>query len=221
MKIQDKPAFAEAMTALADYYAREMSRAVIDMYWQGLQHYDLPAIGEALNRHMQNPDSGQFMPKIADIARMLGGTTQDAALVAWAKVDQAVRRVGQYADVVFDDALIHRVLHDMGGWLALGTKTEDEWPFVAKEFENRYRGFRMRSERPEYPRVLIGIAGAHNRKLQGFSASELQPPVLIGDPLRAQAVMQAGTDKPLIGFQSAGQNAARLALVSDAGEDAA
>jgi len=211
MTPRDKPEFAALMAALGDYYGRELSDAVIGMYWQGLERYDIAAVREALNRHMQNPDTGQFMPKIADVARMLAGTTQDAALVAWAKVDQAVRRIGGYADVVFDDALIHRVLHDMGGWMALGTKNEDEWPFVAKEFENRYRGYRMRSERPEYPPVLIGIAGAHNRK----GSHALQPPMLIGDQARAQAVMLGGVDKPLIGFAQAGAASADLRLVGD------
>lgn len=217
MKHTDKPTFASLMSALADYYARNLSDAVIGMYWQGLERYDIEAVREALNRHMQNPDSGQFMPKIADISRMLAGTTQDAALVAWAKVDQAVRRVGGYADVVFDDALIHRVLHDMGGWMALGTKTEDEWPFVAKEFENRYRGFRMRSERPDYPTVLIGIAGAHNRK----GGHAVQAPILVGDQARAMAVMRGGSDKPMIGFSTAGEAAMRLSLVNESGQGAA
>lgn len=217
MTHSDSPEFAALMAALGDYYAREISDAVIGMYWQGLERYDIAAVREALNRHMHNPDTGQFFPKIADISRMLAGTTQDAALVAWAKVDQAVRRVGIYADVVFDDPLVHRVLHDMGGWMALGTKTEDEWPFVAREFENRYRGYRMRSERPEYQPVLIGIAGAHNRK----GGHQLQPPILIGDTQAAQAVMKGGVDKPLIGFTSAGESFGRLSLVSDTSESAA
>lgn len=217
MTPRDKHEFAALMAALGDYYGRELSDAVIGMYWQGLEHYDIAAVREALNRHMHNPDTGQFFPKIADISRMLAGTTQDAALVAWAKVDQAVRRIGTYADVVFDDPLVHRVLHDMGGWMGLGTKNEDEWPFVAKEFENRYRGYRIRSERPEYPPVLIGIAGAHNRK--GNYA--LQPPMLIGDRLAARAVMKGGVDKPLIGFVSAEKAFSMLSLVDDSGEGVA
>lgn len=217
MKSTDKKEFASLMVALAEYYSREVSEGILGMYWQGLEQYDIAAIREALNRHMRNPDSGQFMPKIADIARMLGGSTQDAALQAWAKVDQAVRRVGTYADVAFDDPLIHRVLHDMGGWIAMGQKNEDEWPFVAKEFENRYRGFRMRSEAPEYPAVLTGIAGAHNRK----AGYETDPPMLIGNPLKAQQVISGGTDKPLIGLTRLDNAVSMLRLVSDEGENAA
>lgn len=217
MQQDDFDSFSEMLQAVAEYCGKPLSAGVIAIYWQGLRDLDLQALRHALNAHVQNPDSGQWMPKIADIRRMLGGTTQDAALVAWAKVDQAVRKVGSYADVVFDDPLVHRVLHDMGGWIALGTKTEDEWPFVAKEFENRYRGFRMRGERPEYPPVMIGIAGAHNRK--GNHA--LQAPILIGDQTAARAVMAGGVDKPLIGFTSAGQAFNRLSLVNDSGESAA
>lgn len=217
MQQDDFDQFSTMLQAVAEYCGKPLSAGVIAIYWQGLRDLDLDALRHALNAHVQNPDSGQFMPKIADVRRMLGGTTQDAALVAWAKVDQAVRRVGTYADVVFDDPLVHRVLHDMGGWMGLGTKSEDEWPFVAKEFENRYRGYRMRSERPEYPPVLIGIAGAHNRK--GNHA--IQPPMLIGDQAKARAVIRGGTDKPLIGFASAGEAFNRLSLVSEAGDSAA
>jgi len=215
MKHEDKPAFAAMMASLGEYYGRDVSDGLIGMYWQGLRHYDLAAVRDALNRHVANPDSGQFMPKIADIAKMLGGTTQDAALRAWAKVDQAVRHLGTYRDVVFDDPLIHRVLHDMGGWVALGTKTEDEWPFVAKEFENRYRGFKARGETPDYPPMLVGICGMQNRQ-NGYQAD---PPTLIGNPTAAQAVLRGGVDKPLIGFTAAGQ--VHLSLVGDAEEGAA
>lgn len=216
MRHEDKPEFAGLMVSIGEYYGREISDGLIGMYWQGLRHYDLAAVRDAINRHVANPDSGQFMPKIADIGKMLAGTTQDAALRAWAKVDQAARRVGTYRDVAFDDPLIHRVLHDMGGWVALGSKTEDEWPFVAKEFENRYRGFRARSDTPEYPPFLSGIAGMHNR-LNGFKAD---PPMLIGNPTKAQEVMRLGCDKPLIGFTKAGEAGAALRLVDDHGKPA-
>ena len=217
MKMTDKVEFGKIIQSLFEYYDRKISNAVVDMYWQGLEHYELTDIRNALNRHMRNPDSGQFMPKIADIAKMIGGTTQDAALQAWAKVDQAVRRVGTYSDVAFDDPLIHRVLTDMGGWISLGQKREDEWPFIAKEFENRYRGYRVRSERPEYPPVLIGISGAHNRN-GGFSQDA---PILIGNVEKAQEVMQGGSSQPLIGLTHASNASATLRLVSDKGEDAA
>lgn len=178
------------------FYGKDYSTFAGGVWWAAMQPFDLAAVKDALNRHCVNPDSGQFLPKPADVVRMLQGSTQDAALVAWSKVDRGVREVGTYRSVVFEDALIHRIVLEMGGWVALGTKNEDEWPFLRNEFVNRYRGYRGRSEIPEYPPVLIGLAEASNRKV-GFDS---EPPVLIGNPVTAQAVMQRGSNAPLLQF---------------------
>ena len=111
------PEFAKTLLAVADYYGKELSTGVVDLYWQGLREYDLDAVRRALWAHARNPDTGQFMPKIADVAKVMQGRTSDQAAVAWSKVDQAVRRVGTYQCVVFDDPVIHRVIADMGGWV--------------------------------------------------------------------------------------------------------
>lgn len=197
MQTDDFQKFHDGIVGVMGFYGRSVSSFALDVWWTALKGHDLAAIVDAFNRHLANPDAGQFPPKPADIIRMLQGSTQDSALRAWAKVDQAVRRIGTYCDVVFDDALIHRVIQDMGGWIALGTKAENEWPFVAKEFENRYRGFRSRNECPEYPASLVGIVTAHNNQ-EGFK-TEL--PVLIGNEQLAKQVWCGGTDKPALGFK--------------------
>lgn len=192
----DKPALFELVGNVYSFYARDASVFVFNVWWEAVKAYDLDAVSQAFSRHCANPDSGQFLPKPADVVKMLHGSTQDAALQAWAKVDRAVRSVGTWASVAFDDPLIHRVLHDMGGWAALGRKEDREWPFLANEFVNRYRGYRGRSERPEYPPVLLGDADAHNGRI-GVEASA---PVLIGDAGRATAVMAGGACRPLVEF---------------------
>jgi len=182
---------------LADVYAfygKDFSRFAGETWWRGLKPYDLTAVKEALGRHCVNPDTGQFLPKPGDVVRMLEGSTQDTALRAWAQVDRTVQAVGIYESVVFDDALIHRSLHDMGGWIFLGSKTEKDWPFVRNEFVNRYRGYRMRSARPDYPHRLIGLAEAQNTR-EGLP---IAPPILIGDVQQAKQVMAGGTPTPLL-----------------------
>jgi len=208
MNAQDKKRFATLLSGIADYYGKELSNGVISLYWQGLLQYDIEAVEKALWEHTQNPDTGQFMPKIADVTRVLQGRTQDQAAIAWTKVDAAVRRVGTYADVVFDDAIIHRVVSDMGGWIHVGSKDEKEWPFVAKEFENRYRGYKMRGEVPEYQPVLTGIANAHN----GKSGFRLQAPMLIGNEAKAKQVMLAGTNSQLLEMRLAGDTITDMAI---------
>lgn len=163
MQIEEKPMFVKTLSNVLTFYGKEINDFVIAVWFEALRPFDLAAVQQAFNRHAVNPDNGQFAPKPADIVRMMGGTSGDAALSAWSKVERAVRSVGQYGSVIFDDPLIHRVAEDMGGWVKLcSCPTEDDFIFVAKEFQNRYRGFAMRSERPEYPAGLIGLAQATN-----------------------------------------------------------
>lgn len=189
MLSDDLDEFSAMMQLIGEQYGKKLSDGLIALYWQALKDYDMVAVRDALGRHLRNTDTGQYMPKVADIIRMMQGSSQDSALSAWSKVDRAIRQVGPYESVVFDDPIIHRVLHDMGGWLSLGTKTENEWPFVAKEFENRYRGFKSRNERVEYPSKLIGIFEANN-STEGHKIAAL---MLIGDATKAQQVLSHGS----------------------------
>ncbi len=188
MNTEDYEAFRDVLHGVHDFYERQLSAFALDVWWQALKSYDLQAVTRAFGVHTVNPDTGQFMPKPADIVRMMSGGTSDNAMRAWSKVDQAVRSVGVYESVVFDDPLIHRALEDMGGWIGLGMKNEDDWPFVAKEFENRYRGYAMRQECGDYLRVMMGIMDAQNQR-NGHQAGE---PLLIGDPVKCKAVLSGG-----------------------------
>jgi hypothetical protein len=202
MHNNDIDKFFVMLNGISDYYGKQISKGVMRLYWEGLRQYDFEAVEKAFWTHTQNPDTGQFMPKIADVAKYLKGRTVDQASQAWSKVDKAIRMVGTYQDVVFDDPIIHRVIEDMGGWISFGNKREDEWPFVQNQFENRYRGFVMREEIPEHQARLIGIANAQNAQ-HGFP---LNVPVLVGDKGKAEAILRSGSNHVALEFQSAASN---------------
>lgn len=202
MQPQQLDDFIEVLEAVAEQYGKPLSDGLKELYWNALKGYDYEAVTLALTRHIRNTDSGMFMPKIADIVKMLQGSTQDSAFAAWTKVDKAVRSVGTYDSVVFDDPIIHRVINDMGGWMQLGQKQETDWPFVAKEFENRYRGFKSRNEVPEYPKALPGIFEAHNSK----EGHKVAPPVLIGNKEQALLVAQGGIENAALQITRADDN---------------
>lgn len=192
MKQEEFKDFCLLLDAVAEQYSKKISISLKKLYWQGLIDLEFNVVKQALFRHIQNTDKdGDFMPKISNIRKMAEGSTQDTALIAWAKVDKAVRKVGTYDSVVFDDPLIHRVILDMGGWVGFGKKSNDEWPFIAKEFENRYRGFKSRNEVPEYPSILIGISEGENSK-EGFKVDE---PVLIGEKNKCLSVLNKGVEQ--------------------------
>lgn len=188
MREADMEGFGQMMAAIYDLYGRQFSEYALSIWWNALKGYDLKAISEALSRYVVNADSGQFVPKPADVVRMIGGTTVDKALLAWEKVDRAVRQVGVYRDVVFDDPLIHRVLQDMGGWIRLGERKESEWPFVAKEFETRYRGYAYQGVTPPYLPVMTGLVNWKN----GQAGYAPEGACLVGDAARARVCFEGG-----------------------------
>lgn len=191
MQPRDRAEFLAALRCVYALYRADLSEGVIGIWWTAMQQFDLPAVKEALGRHAMNPDVGQFLPKPADVVKMLQGSTQDAALIAWSKFDAGVQRVGTYATVAFDDPLIHVVIEEMGGWIPLGRVSVDEWPFKQQEFVKRYRAYRARSEVPQYPPKLVGIIDAQNAAAGFNSGSDVK---LLGDPDRARRVLEGGVD---------------------------
>lgn len=199
MQPSDAKPFRALLGGVFGFYGKDLSEFSLAVWWEAMRPFDLAAVKDALNRHAVNPDNGQFLPKPADVVRLLRGSTIDAALVAWSKVDRAVRHVGPYASVTFDDAVIHRVVADMGGWVALCGGTEDEWPFKAREFENRYRGYANRPPE-EWPRRLTGLE-EHENARAGFA--DRYRIVFVGDETRCRQVASNGSDRPALAISQA------------------
>ena len=199
--LEEKRRFALLMTGLSDYYKQEISKTVMGIYFRGLREFEYGDIERAVDAHLINPDTaGSFFPKMNELAKMIQGSTSDQSALAWSKAEEAVKRAGPYQDVVFDDAIIHRVLADMGGWIWLCSQDDKAWQFVGNDFKTRYKGYRMRGEIPDYAPILIGQANAHNSKA---AINFMFKPLLIGDKTKAQAVMAGGTSAPLIQMQHA------------------
>ncbi len=187
MKASEKQAFAQYMMGIGEIYNQNVSKQKVSLYWQLLSQYVWEDVKTALDAYMLNPDSGQFMPKPADVVKWLSGNTQNQALLAWTKVANAISHVGPYQTVVFDDAKIHVVLADMGGWIKLETLTLDAQPFVAKEFQVRYQQY-VRQPPTTYPKKLLGKTEGQNM-LHGLP---IPNPVLIGEQDLAEKVYLSG-----------------------------
>jgi hypothetical protein len=190
VNISDQQAFRQLLGGVYSYYRTELTPFHIDVFWQGLKAYPFNAVKDAFNRHLVNPDNGQFLPKLADVVKLIDGGTADRALIAWTKFELAVGHVGAHRSVVFDDAIIHAVAEDMGGWVHLCGKKIDEWPFVRNEFVNRYRAYAMKPL-TTYPAKLIGISEAHNGA-DGRLLRFIDPPTFVGIEERAREVMHNG-----------------------------
>lgn len=188
----DKHDFHGLLNTTFDYYLKpKPENQNVLMYFLALKRFDLEEIREAIGRHVQDTDAGQWLPKAADIIRNITGNTQTQAELAWTKVDRTIRCIGPHQSVCFDDRIIHAVIEDMGGWISLCAVGSEEYPFKHNEFIKRYRGY---STRPPDQVVskLVGSNEAVNNS-RGY-IGHIQLPILIGDKKTAMFLLENGRE---------------------------
>lgn len=198
MQETDKKRFAELMGGLAQTFTIELSTRDLENYWQFLRTYSLNELERAIIEYCSSPEGHRFMPKPGEIVALLQGKKSEQALLAWVKVTKAMRQTGAYKTVVFDDAIIHAVIADLGGWVRLCHLSERELAFQQREFERLYACYVQQPVR-HYPRQLSGITDSVNAAL-GYVVQ--QPPVLLGDMTRAAVVYQNGQETVALPAQS-------------------
>lgn len=184
MEHNEQEAFGKLMVGMGELYRCQISKMLIKIYWDILKAFCWQDVLKAFEAHAKDPDAGQFMPKPADIVRVIQGNSQCHGLEAWTKFEKAIRLVGPYRSVTFDDPIIHVVTQDMGGWIKLCLTSQKDVPFVAKEFQTRYASHRYQIPTC-YPTYLTGI-NEHQNALNGFA---IEPPRLLGDETKAKAVL--------------------------------
>lgn len=189
MQISERDNFAKMLLGLAELYGKTMSKTVMKFYWQALVVYPWQDVVEAMRLHTEDPDTGQFMPKPADIIRIIKGNSQSQSLQAWSKVERAIRQIGPYRSVVFDDVIIHAVMDEMGGWVKLCKVSHKELPFIAREFQIRYTAYKHQAPN-HYPAKLIGLI-EHQNLIQGHRAESV---VLLGNAEKAKNVLSKGNE---------------------------
>lgn len=191
MQANDRKAFQGLLADAMAFYRQDVSPFALSVWWQACQAFSLEQVTKALTAHAMDPERGQFAPKPADLVRLLQGTRTDRALLAWGKVLDAIQRVGAYSSVAFDDGVIHAVIEDLGGWVAVCRSEIGDLPFVERRFCESYRAYAMRGGEVAFPASLPGAHAATN-SLQGYGNTA---PVLIGDAAKAQRVLAVGLNK--------------------------
>ena len=199
MQSTDRVKLYEALNGLSELYGKELSDGALKLWFDALVRFELNEITAGLTRHVNDPDTGQFFPKPADVVRNIEGGKLDRASIAWTTVEKSISKVGGYESVCFDDPISQKVISDMGGWIRLCEVTFDELPFKANEFKKRYQGYIMRPP-VTFPKILIGIAQADNEA----NNKPVAPPIMIGNEEKAKRVYLSGSKevfevKPMIG----------------------
>lgn len=189
MTEKDLDSFSTVLATACNLYGVEMTEAQLELWFELFKNYTVEEFDWATKRHLKDPDRGMFMPRPADLMRLLAGSGKSASLNAWAKVIEAMRNIGPWHSVAFDDALIHRALAEIGGWTWLCSQSYDQLAFIENRFVELYKLLRARDDQSAYPSHLVGLEEANNRTL---SDCEILPPRVAGDPKKAAAVYQRG-----------------------------
>ena len=188
MKENEKSNFAKMLTAVGELDGKKVSLILLSLYWSALERFNFADIRQAIAHHVNNPDVGQFMPKPADIVRFLEGNSEAKALQAWSKVESAIRRLGSYGSVAFDDPIIHVVILEMGGWPTLCSTLAEKMPFRTAEFMKRYQRY-MITKLTHFPKYLVGTFEQSNQCC-GYQNDTI--PALVGDAHLALSVISEG-----------------------------
>jgi hypothetical protein len=188
MQSTDRAAFKTLLGDVMGFYRQDVSTFALSVWWQACENFELEQVRKAFTSHAMDPERGQFAPKPADVVRQLQGTFTDRSLIAWGKVLDAVRRVGAYQSVTFDDPAIHAAIVDLGGWPKVCRSEMEELAFIERRFCAMHKAYSLRPDIP-YPSKLIGQHEADNQGA-GYEAPK---PYLIGDAKRAEAVLQNGS----------------------------
>lgn len=183
-------ALGKLLGGVYSFYEKELTMFHIGVWKRALADFEIDVIYAAFDAHMMDPESGKWLPKPADITKVLHGTRAERSAVAWGLVLQAIQRVGAYATVAFEDPVIHCVIEDLGGWPTVCRVQIDELPFLEARFHKSYAAHVKAGT--QHPPRLAGITDSSN----GLRGYDLMAPVLIGDPQRARRTIDTGSMLP-------------------------
>jgi len=177
------------VTDVMAYYRQPVSEFVLQVWCQACQPFTLEQVSKAMTAHVTDAERGVFAPKVADVVRVLAGTTTDRAALAWGKVLGAMSAVGAYSDVVFDDPAIHAAIEDLGGWVKVCRGEMAELSYLQHRFCQAHKAY-VGQGKFEYQRRLIG-----DRSPDADFARKGLPvpqPAVVGDRMMAIQVYRGG-----------------------------
>ena len=183
--------FDALIQGVAECYGQTLSAQGVALRFKLLEQFSLPEVEKAALSIMANRKYTS-MPVPADFLEHIGGgAAEDKAEVEAGKVLEAIGRHGAYASVVFDDAVTQAVIvQAYGGWPKMcadcGVEESEHW--FRKNFARTWAAYSRQGVKQNGH--LPGLFEISNRS-NGFY-EHIPVPKLVGDPVKARAVLEAG-----------------------------
>lgn len=184
MDQNDDEEFGNQMAALSKHYEKDFGNdwpITLETYFQALAEFTIEQVIAGISHLIAHREYPTF-PQPGEIRAHIEGDQKELALMAWNRVDNAVRRIGPYESVDFtDDRAINSTIQQMGGWPSLGEVSTKEWQWKRKEFENLYPIMRKKTDHPEY---LEGIIELENAKRPHLIEAAVERGYITEQPVR-------------------------------------
>ena len=133
----DRERLLTALAAVYAFYEREITELACQFWCDDMAPYPVEAVERAFAAHRRDPERGQFLPKPADIIRLLEGDSTQRAALAWAEALECARNGG--AGYPRLPEATKAALDSMGGMLALRRADDSQLPFLQRQFVASHR----------------------------------------------------------------------------------
>lgn len=175
------------MTVWSIHKSGEPAKMILTAYKKALSEYDIEDIESAFAYALNEL---QWFPKPVELRNFIQhgpGNLEDIAYAEADNVVNAVREIGIYESVTFDDPVTMAVIAKAwAGWMKLcETLRDDEVKWFRKDFVRIYKAYS--NQDIKFYGHLIGFHEDHN--IQNYK-DHVTPPKLIGDPKKAQKVLE-------------------------------
>lgn len=188
MTNQDMPRFISAMTAMSVVFKEPLSQPLVETYFRVLSGFDADQVDAGISKAISTL---KFWPKPVELVECISGgglRLEDKAQVEACRVLEAIKSIGTYSSVAFDDAVTQAVIvQQFGGWAKFSEMRAVDEKWFVKDFAAAYQAF-ARANVKHYG-ALSGVASCQNA-LTGRPHDE--KPVYIGDVEKAKAIHAQG-----------------------------
>jgi hypothetical protein len=165
--------FKELMFELGMNHSRKINEDERKFFAMQAKRFGFKKFEAAIRKHMEDPDKGQFMPKIADIVANIGGTAKQKssniefiAQSQWQfNVMKAIEDVGSYRTPEFKDPITTACIIAAGGYISLCGKNTDDLVWIGKQFVKNYENYSVRPL-DQLPSQIAGREDIQKLKLE-------------------------------------------------------
>ncbi len=178
-----KSTLAKLLLPLGEVFQREISPALLEIYWQTLKNYPDALVMKALSSLLK---TSKFFPKPAEIIECIEGSPDEKSLIAWNTLMEAIRLHGSYSSVKFVDKVLSKVVEDLGGWVKLCSTNLRDLDNLRSLFIKYYKLYSTYKQGIEGPEVHAGLIELENRR-SGF-LEDIPEAEVVGDVIEHPAL---------------------------------